>query len=354
MTHLLPGGGVPRVHRARSPVPPRLPHFATPRSVRHLATVVAGAYPLRRPLDAWSPGLLAPPGPCYWLVASGTPMGWRGGCLAVSWCVTLCVLTTALADAVPWLCVGGARGWNGGSGQVPVPASPLGLLPALASLPFACRYAIPRGLCVPRARSGCPSGARRVSVACVCALRVVLVQGAGRAVPGGSCPLRVSCRGPVLRLFHSWGVARPLRHLALLGVARPPAGRPAFVCWLCALWGRHEGARGGRLSPGCGASGVGRSPTPGRPSFGACGRGPLPTGRGCGVRARGPGCPWHFSNGTHLSRISMCIKPATKPHSARSFELALRAAGAARGRPGEGGAPLAWVWGVPNRALSYP
>ena len=27
-THLLPGGGVPRVHRARSPVPPRLPRFA--------------------------------------------------------------------------------------------------------------------------------------------------------------------------------------------------------------------------------------------------------------------------------------------------------------------------------------
>ena len=32
-THLLPGGGVPRVHRARSPVPPQLPLFATPRSV---------------------------------------------------------------------------------------------------------------------------------------------------------------------------------------------------------------------------------------------------------------------------------------------------------------------------------
>ena len=82
MTHLLPGGGVPWVHGARSPVPPRLPDFATPWSVRHLATVVAGAYPLRHPPDAWSPGLPAPPGPCYWLVASGTSMGWRAGCLA--------------------------------------------------------------------------------------------------------------------------------------------------------------------------------------------------------------------------------------------------------------------------------
>ena len=33
------------------------------------------------------------------------------------------------------------------------------------------------------------------------------------------------------------------------------------------------------------------------------------------------------------------------PNSARSCELALRAEGAARGRPG-GGAPLAWLWGV--------
>ena len=71
------------MHGARSPVPLRLPPFATPRSVRHSATVVAGAYPLRRPPDAWLPGLPAPLGPWYWLVASGTPMGWRGGCLAV-------------------------------------------------------------------------------------------------------------------------------------------------------------------------------------------------------------------------------------------------------------------------------
>ena len=83
MTHLLPGGGVSQVHRARSPVPPRLPHFATPRSVLHLAAVAAGAHPPRRPPNVWSPGVPAPPGPCYWLVTSGTPVGWRAGCLAV-------------------------------------------------------------------------------------------------------------------------------------------------------------------------------------------------------------------------------------------------------------------------------
>ena len=36
----------------------------------------------------------------------------------------------------------------------------------------------------------------------------------------------------------------------------------ALASRLCALWGRHKGARGGRLLPGCEASGVGRSPTP--------------------------------------------------------------------------------------------
>ena len=81
-THLLPGGGVPWVHRARSPVLLRRPRIATPRSVHQFAAVAAGAYPLRRPPNAWSPGAPALPGPCYWLVASGTPLGWRGGCLA--------------------------------------------------------------------------------------------------------------------------------------------------------------------------------------------------------------------------------------------------------------------------------
>ena len=81
-THLLPGGGVPRVHGARSPDPPRLPRFATPRSVHRFAAVAAGAYPPRRPPNAWSFGAPAPPGPCYWPVASGTPLGWRGDCLA--------------------------------------------------------------------------------------------------------------------------------------------------------------------------------------------------------------------------------------------------------------------------------
>ena len=60
-----------------------------------------------------------------------------------------------------------------------------------------------------------------------------------------------------------------------------------LLSWLCALWGRHEGARGGRLLPVCRVSRVGRSLNPGQPSLGACGRGPLPTGCGCGRCGRG-------------------------------------------------------------------
>ena len=69
------------------------------------------------------------------------------------------------------------------------------------------------------------------------------------------------------------------------GPVTNPTARALASC-LCALWGRHEGAPGGRPLPGCGASGVVRSPTPVLSSFQARSRGPLPTGCGCG----GCGC----------------------------------------------------------------
>ena len=81
-----------------------------------------------------------------------------------------------------------------------------------------------------------------------------------------------------------------VRGLRACGPVINPTAR-ALASWLCALWGRHEGARGGRLLPGCGASGVGRSPTPDHSSVRACGRGPLPTGCGCGGCGRGDPSP---------------------------------------------------------------
>ena len=137
------------------------------------------------------------------------------------------------------------------------------------------------------------------------------------------------------------------------------------------LWERHVGARGGRLLPGCGASGVGRYPTPDRSPFplpggcwcGGCGRGdPSPTPQRallragiarCGGSMRVPGgggCllpgrpvsgalsppttrPFGRAAGVHylvaVGAGGAGVGTRDQPHSARSCELALRAVGAA-------------------------
>ena len=226
----------------------------------------------------------------------------------------------------------------------------------------------------------------------------------GRLLPGCGAS-GVGCSPtPDHSLF--WACGRGHYPLAVgAGVqAWGPATNPTertLACWLCALWGRHEGAQGGRLLPWCGASGVGRSPTPDLSSVMACGRGPLPTGCGCGGCGRGDPSPTpqraplragfarcgggmrvpgggasclgvgHPGSGTlptpttrPFGRAAGAHYPLAvgaggtgvgtrqQPHSARSCELALRAMEAARGRPG--GAPPAWVWGVRGRALSHP
>ena len=96
--------------------------------------------------------------------------------------------------------------------------------------------------------------------------------GGGMRVPGGgaSCLSR-GVQGRALshlRLPALWaGCGGPLPTgcgcggVQAWGLVTNPTAR-ALASWLCALWGRHEGARGGRLLPGCGASAVGPSPTP--------------------------------------------------------------------------------------------
>ena len=81
-----------------------------------------------------------------------------------------------------------------------------------------------------------------------------------------------------------------VRGVRAWGPLTNPTAR-TLAYWVCALWGRHEGDRGGRLLPGCGASGVGRCPIPDHSSFWACGQGPLPTGYGCGGCGRGDPSP---------------------------------------------------------------
>ena len=147
--------------------------------------------------------------------------------------------------------------------------------------------------------------------------------GVGRS-PTPDRPSSKRAAGPTTHWLWVWG-------LRAWGHVTNPTAR-ALASWHCALWKRHESARGGRLLPGCGASGVGRSATPGCPSFGACGRGPLPTGCGCG--GCGPGDP------------------------TRTPQRALLRAGFARcgggTRAPRGGALLACVWGVRRRALPHP
>ena len=133
---------------------------------------------------------------------------------------------------------------------------------------------------------------------CELALRAV---GAARGRPGGCTLAWVwGVRGRALsqpRPLVLWGVRPgPTTHwLWVRGMrAWEPVTNPtarALASWLCALWGQHEGARGGALLPACGASGVGRSPTPDHSSFRACGRGPLPTGCGRGGCGRGDPSP---------------------------------------------------------------
>ena len=72
---------------------------------------------------------------------------------------------------------------------------------------------------------------------------------------------------------------------------------------------------------------------------------PRPTARPSGVRP-GPATHWLWLRG------GVGVGTRHQSHSARSCGLVLRAVGAARGRPGGGGA-LSWVWGVWGWALSH-
>ena len=171
--------------------------------------------------------------------------------------MALCA-TTALAGAVPRLCVRGARGRFGGFGPVPGVVSLLcppprpacsalrvAGRPVRVSLTLARWYAIPRGLCVPRARSGCPSGSPRVSLSCVCARTLAV----SAPPPAGWCGARIS-RGPGTGHWALGGVVRApprvlprsLAPFGVLGGGRSGPGSP-LLGW--GLWGWRQGVPGG-------------------------------------------------------------------------------------------------------------
>ena len=166
-------------------------------------------------------------------------------------------------SAVPHYCLGGCSalfvcvrrsrqirgdGTRAGSPS-PSPLFPASLVPLAVrvagcpvrvSLSFACWYAIPCGLCIPGARSSCPSGLHRVLV-CVCArapavctlsplvgptcaLRAVPVQGAGKAVPGGSCPSTFPALMPCFACLVCGGVSPVPASPSLAPGRSPPRG----------------------------------------------------------------------------------------------------------------------------------
>ena len=179
----------------------------------------------------------------------------------------------------------------------------------------------------PHSSHSCERALRAVGAACGClgGAPLAWVWGVQGRVLSHPRPLVLSGvrQGPTTHWL--W-----VRGVRAWGPVTNPTAR-ALACSLCALWGRHEGARGGRLLPGCGASGVGCSPSPDLSSARACGRGPLPTGCGCG------GCGRR--------------DPSPTP------QCAFLRAGFARCGGGmwvPGGAPPSWVWGVWGRASSHP
>ena len=134
--------------------------------------------------------------------------------------------------------------------------------PVRVSLIIARWYAIPRGLCVPRARSGCPSGSPRVPFACVCA-----------RTPAASAP-------PPPWVVWRAHLAQS-RHWALVGpfhvVCAPPRVLPRSLAPCGVLGGGRSGPGSLLLGLGLvlrGASEVRRSPSPDCP----------PPGRAVGVR----------------------------------------------------------------------
>ena len=139
----------------------------------------------------------------------------------------------------------------------------------------------------PHSAHSCELALRAVGAACGCpgGAPLALVWGVRSRALSHPRPLVFS--GMWLGPTTHWLWVRGLREW---GPVTNPTAR-ALASWLCALWGRHEGARGGRLLPGCAASGDRRSPTPDVLSFRACGRGPLPTGFGCGGCGRGDPSP---------------------------------------------------------------
>ena len=208
-------------------------------------------------------------------------------------------------------------------------------LSSLAGTPFHAVCAF-RGL-GPVAHSGIP----RVSFVCACARPPPPSPGRRSArtsrcwAPSGPfnairAPPRVLPRSPAPFGLLLGGTARSCPPPCLAWGCVPPLGQtPArtLASWLCVLWGQHEGAS--CLCAGLPGSGALPTPT-------AC-----PLGRAAWA---------HYQLAVGAGGVGAGTRHQT--HRARSCELALRAVGVTRGRPG-GGASCLCV-GRPGSGISHP
>ena len=184
-----------------------------------------------------------------------------GGCSAPSVCARRS-LPIRGARAGTWCCVSAVSPSRPACPALRVAGRPVRVSPTLARW-----YAIPRGLCVPRARSGCPSGCPRMPFACVCA-----------HAPAASAP------SPWV-VWHAH-LARS-QHRALVGPLHVVRGPPRVLPRSLAPSGVLGGARSGPDSP---LPGLGlcapRGAVPWRMPCGGC----VPRGLG-GGRPSGGGLP---------------------------------------------------------------
>ena len=233
---------------------------------------------------------------------------------------------------MPRLCVGGARGcFRLVPGVVclsfPLPRPAFSALrvagrPVRVSLTLARWYAIPDGLCVPRDRSGCPSGSPRVSLSCVCARAL-----AASAPPPPWVVWRVH-----LAWSRHWALVRPFhvvrapprvlpRSLARSGVLRGGRSSPGSPLLGYGLWGWRQGVPGGGAFYRC----EGR--------LGSCAPPPRTAGPLGGLSGSAIHVLW--------ARACRCGGPALSPRPARPVGAARRGAGpwrsCAGGRAGGGG-----------------
>ena len=164
---------------------------------------------------------------------------------------------------------------------------------------------------------------------------------------GGAGCLLPGCGASVVRRFSRPtarpsgvrpGPATPWLWVRCAGVGTPHQPHSARSCKLAL-----RAARAPRGRPGGGGRGVSCLGVQ-HPWFGAV---PRLTARPSGVRP-GPATHWLCVGG------GVGVGTRHQPHSARSCELALRAAGAARGRPGRGGVSCLvvgrpWLGALPRR-----